>query len=454
MIIALPIEIKSREYLPKLFLAYEILKKTKHQIIIGKKSEIYSIYKNSKNIFLILKGGPKKKFPFKVSSLKKNIFSILDEEGPLVNLRFRDFKNRCSDDVLKKCDYYFSWGAKDKKFLKNNTKIKCKILNFGHPKFDLVKKNKKYFKKFEKQISKKYKRFVLFSSNFHQDQIMDNKEYLSWRGKQANEEKKFLKSSKIILEIDFKLYLKTISYFKTLAKKNPKINFLFRPHPRQNIDLVKKRFGKLTKNLFIEKKYPVTSYINACSLFMHRGCTTVLEAAQLNKKIIYLKKFNYNKKKWLDSFGMTIDNQKNDLKYLPIFLNKKENKKLKYNNSIIYNLNSKSFYNEIVKFFNRKSFNSVNSNLYKFKYNLNNNFINEKKSIIKKFLIKNKILNKFLLDYNEDYVLPKEYLVAKFNRLTSKEIQKDFNNFFKEDKKKRNYKITQVHKNSYLLNNN
>ena len=102
------------------------------------------------------------------------------------------------------------------------------------------------------------------------------------------------KSSKIILEIDFKLYLKTISYFKTLAKKNPKINFLFRPHPRQNIDLVKKRFGKLTKNLFIEKKYPVTSYINACSLFMHRGCTTVLEAAQLNKKIIYLKKFNYN----------------------------------------------------------------------------------------------------------------------------------------------------------------
>ena len=75
MIIALPIEIKSREYLPRLFLAYEILKKTKHQIIIGKKSEIYSLYKKSKKIFMISKGGPRKKFPFKNSSLKKNIFS-------------------------------------------------------------------------------------------------------------------------------------------------------------------------------------------------------------------------------------------------------------------------------------------------------------------------------------------------------------------------------------------
>ena len=46
MIVALPIEIKSREYLPKLFLSYYILKNSKHKVIIGKKSEIYSIFKN------------------------------------------------------------------------------------------------------------------------------------------------------------------------------------------------------------------------------------------------------------------------------------------------------------------------------------------------------------------------------------------------------------------------
>ena len=90
MIIALPIEIKSREYISKLFLSYKILNNTNHKVIIGKKSEIYSIYKNSNNIFLISKGGPTKKFAFKDISLKKNIFTILDEEGPLVSLKFRE----------------------------------------------------------------------------------------------------------------------------------------------------------------------------------------------------------------------------------------------------------------------------------------------------------------------------------------------------------------------------
>ena len=76
MIFALPIEIKSREYLSKLYLAYHILKYTKHQVIIGKKSEIYSIYKNSKNIFLISKSGPKKKFNFKEETIKNNFFQF------------------------------------------------------------------------------------------------------------------------------------------------------------------------------------------------------------------------------------------------------------------------------------------------------------------------------------------------------------------------------------------
>ena len=104
MIIALPIEIKTREYLPKLLLAYYILRYSKHEVIIGKKSEIYSIFKRSKKIFLISKGGPKKKFTFKKEHLKNNFFSILDEEGPLINLRLKDFKNRCSNKVLSLCN--------------------------------------------------------------------------------------------------------------------------------------------------------------------------------------------------------------------------------------------------------------------------------------------------------------------------------------------------------------
>ena len=72
--------------------------------------------------------------------LKNNFFSILDEEGPLINLRLKDFKNRCSNKVLSLCNYYFTWGNEDKKLIKKYTNTKCDILNFGHPKFDLILK--------------------------------------------------------------------------------------------------------------------------------------------------------------------------------------------------------------------------------------------------------------------------------------------------------------------------
>ena len=43
MNIALPIEIKVREYYSKVLLAYQIIKNTNHQVIIGERNKIYYI---------------------------------------------------------------------------------------------------------------------------------------------------------------------------------------------------------------------------------------------------------------------------------------------------------------------------------------------------------------------------------------------------------------------------
>lgn len=45
MTIALPIEIKVREYLPKIFLAVKLLEKLNQDIIIVEKNKVYEIYK-------------------------------------------------------------------------------------------------------------------------------------------------------------------------------------------------------------------------------------------------------------------------------------------------------------------------------------------------------------------------------------------------------------------------
>ena len=45
MIVAFPIEISAREYLSKIFCAYQILKNIDYRVVFGKKSEIYNFYK-------------------------------------------------------------------------------------------------------------------------------------------------------------------------------------------------------------------------------------------------------------------------------------------------------------------------------------------------------------------------------------------------------------------------
>ena len=170
------------------------------------------------------------------------------------------------------------------------------------------------FESKEKFIRKKYKKFVFFPSNFHQDQIIDNKDYLIWRSKQAIDDRNFIKRSSDILRKDFQNYIDTINLVKKLAIENPRINFVFRPHPRQDYKKVKKRFGKISENIFIDNRFSISPYISACSIYMHRGCTSVLEAAKLQKKIIYLNNYNYNRRDWMGNLGFNLEENLNEVK--------------------------------------------------------------------------------------------------------------------------------------------
>ena len=66
----------------------------------------------------------------------------------------------------------------------------------------------------KKNLLEKNKKFVFFPSNFHQDQIIDNKDYLIWRSKQAIDDRNFIKRSSDILRKDFQNYIDTINLVK------------------------------------------------------------------------------------------------------------------------------------------------------------------------------------------------------------------------------------------------
>ena len=141
MIIVLPIEIKIREFLPKLLLSYSILKKSKKKfkIILGSQRDILT----KLNLFncIYLDKGSATMVTWLLDRLKKNgnIIFQLDEEGPISEMDKIQKVYRYPDKVFKNVDKFFSWGKEIKKFLKK--KQKKKIILSGHPKFDLLEKN-------------------------------------------------------------------------------------------------------------------------------------------------------------------------------------------------------------------------------------------------------------------------------------------------------------------------
>lgn len=438
MIVGLPIEISKREFYPKFYLAEQIISKSNFSILIGQKSLVYSAFKNMDSIFLLSKGGPSKKFLFKKKN-KKNFFSILDEEGPLINLSKTDFHNRCDKKIMKFCDFYFTWGKRDQ-----NRIIKLipqkKILNFGHPKFDYIKKNI-FFSKERKIIKNRFKKFILFSSNFNIDQINNNLNYNAWKKKSIN--KKYLEN-KIHNKNILSNYLKTINVISSLASKNHKLNFVYRIHPREDIKLVKKRFKKKPKNLFIVKNFAITPYIQTCEIFIHAGCTTSIEASIIGKKIIYLRLFDYKKKFFYKKMGYVINTEKQIENLFAKNINRNVLNNL---NDIISNLNV-SFSEKFVNFLNK---NIMIKKIDEYKFL---NFFKKKKKnkIIKLFsLLKEKIEKSFfLLNFisyiSSDILLSKKYKKNKFENLNSKRVK----SFFKENKY---HKIIKLCDNLFLIKN-
>ena len=51
MTVALPIEIKVREYLSKAFLAFKIVENSNQNVVIGEKNKVHSLFKKMKIFF-------------------------------------------------------------------------------------------------------------------------------------------------------------------------------------------------------------------------------------------------------------------------------------------------------------------------------------------------------------------------------------------------------------------
>lgn len=443
MIINIPIEVKDRELYSKLLICYHLLKRKKKIKIILTKSNILLDEKIiKKNIVYFEKSLSSHKQISQKKLLKENFIINLDEEGPFYHWPIAFKKNRINSEIIneKNFRYFFIWGSNEKFFFKKNLlkKNKQKIIISGHPKFDyLKKKNHKFFSKEITFIEKNFQNIILVSSSFFYDTVIDEdlyKIYIRDTIKDKKGVEQFFKNFKY----DFENYIRLINLTKKIAKRFKNHTIVFRPHPRQDINKVKNRFGKIPENLKIIYKFTSSPWIIKSNLYIHSHCATVYEALLLKKKIFCFRpnlKMMYEKK--LTEYGEFHQNEEKLIENLDKEINKKTYKNNIFNSKVIY-FNEKGLdSSEIIA-------NKIIQKFGKVKSEIKYNKINEKKksytkyfifsllSILKGFLYNNfKNLYLFLFRFSlikSKYIFTKDYKNNKIRSLEKREI----NNFFKK----------------------
>ena len=100
MIILFPLEIKVREYLPKLILINELLKIKNITIFLFRGRSFLKIIKKMQNVIFFDKSLSETKKRFHKNILKKNYILSLDEEGPIYNWDLLTRKARLPSQII------------------------------------------------------------------------------------------------------------------------------------------------------------------------------------------------------------------------------------------------------------------------------------------------------------------------------------------------------------------
>lgn len=433
-IVVLPVEVKVREFLPKLFLACNIVSYSKFDVYFGGQR------------FLTKKFSPKNcvwfdKFtyidsrtsaPFHVG----NKVIMQDEEGPISYNHFSTVKQRYDLKQKKFIEFFLFSGKYDLKMIKF-LRLKKKIIKvFGLLKLELLKKkNHIFFEKELKEIRKKYQNFLFISGHSS-----------SYRSKKQT---KFIYKNKKFSSVirDFenvrKNYHELIKLCKKIAILNPNLVVVFRKHPNEDERYLKHMFGEIPKNLKLEYKYSVTPWILACKYFLHSGCQTSLEAIALKKNIItYLPHKVHGEK----NFKLTSPLFKNSRDCIDFFqknqFQNKKNYKININTkNIAINVSNRISYEKNFINFIKNCFNyEMNSKIFKKPYEKNNFlkiFLYKILSKIKSFFVNN--------DYYFDFI-PKRFYISKeakekkLKSISQKEIKTFINTFNSIYKKKVRFK--------------
>jgi len=395
-ILYLPIEIKKRELLPKLFLGLSALNKG-FNFVIGNKTSIFAATDYfGPGVYFYKSMNFNDTNHIKAIKKKNNIYVVHDEESGVTHSTLKTFNNfiniRSSKENINLIDKFFTWGKFDHSaWIKKYKKHKNKFKMTGSPRLDLCisKVNENFLSDEINQIKKKYNKFILFiSSGVSSDKELKNifkQDKFFFRYK-----KRIEKKNRIVQMRNLRRYFKSsVEMIRHISTKFQDTNIVIRPHPNENLNDWKKILKNSDKNIFLDlSNNDITTLIKGSECIIHNSSFSGIQASLLKKPIVIFspKNINLSKRNFPNKLGYIAHSKEKVFLILKNILNskKKFNKKKFYKKTLTrvnfskYKTASDKIINNISKFkVNKSSKNNININFYS-KYLFLKNFIKKK----------------------------------------------------------------------------
>ena len=446
------IEIKSREFISRMMIAYEALKQD-FEIIIGAQDQLLEIIFNLPSGIFFEKSISKNKHKL-LKKIRENGHKIvnLDEEG-LASQNNTHFylKQRISKENLDLVEYFFTWGINEKKLLQDKYKEdKNKFKVTGNPRIDSWKSvNHSLYKKELEIINDKYKNYIFITSNFASvnhaaGENFRNKQISDFKIVETGKDYKIMNSNLVFKKKMFKSFLDMI---KKLSTEFPNNQIVLRPHPSDNINEWKLNLAEY-KNIFIEYKFSSTPWIISSKCMIHSSCTTGIEGFFFNKPVFsYLPYKDHNLVNFVsNNLSDVCDNffelSKKISSVLDGYYSNKNIKKkdLIRSGLIIDNINNNHTAKKIIKFVQ-----NIKTKDYK---SLSLDYL---KLLKLKFFFK-----RFLKKLFKTKKINKEYSIQKMPGITLNEVYDKLNQIEKIESKiyTNNFYVKEIYKNVFLIKKN
>lgn len=276
--IALPIEIKTREFDGKLWLAMN-LACSGHKVSLGWRNPMrsYALRHIEPDLF-ISKAAAKSDSRIKLFQVLNDVgcsIAVLDAEGGIIRSKADYFEKRLSKDILDSVDLLFAWGSEPADAVRENTIFpKEKMIVSGNPRFDLLHSGvRDIYTKGATEICDDFGNYALVNTNFA---IVNHKKdsYIPSSGDLSK-----------YVEFIIEQFIEAIYRISTINNLD---TIVVRPHPSEDPDFYRKKFAGMP-SVVVEQSGDVRTWIMGAEVVLHNSCTTGIESAMLNTPVLALE---------------------------------------------------------------------------------------------------------------------------------------------------------------------